>query len=192
MKVFDPQNLVDERLLENVAKHHPLNRDMASELKLVTVEEQTDQNVHVRMDEKRNVYLAIPPMIHPTERDLFILYHEFGHVGDRLNPDFHYDHAHRLKFSPLQEKNFLELWNVFIDTRLNQHGLFRLPAHGWTEITVDGLTYRLPRSETSTYLLERIARLSKRGVTRPGGKISAIWKHPERFLSFSDLLDMVG
>lgn len=99
MKVFDPRNLVDERLLEIVTKHHPLYRDMASELSLVCVEEETDQNIHVRMDEGNNVQLAIHPMIRPTERDLYILYHEFGHIADRLNPDFHYDHETRLELS---------------------------------------------------------------------------------------------
>ena len=191
MQIFNPRNLVDEQLLDVVTKHHPLYHDMASELGLLTVEEISDQHIHVRMDEKRNVHLAIRPMIHPTDRDLYILYHEFGHIGDRLNPDFHYDQDRRIEFSPILEQVFLELWNVFIDTRLNRHGLFRLPASGLMQITVDGITYRLPRNEVSTYLLERIARLSQRGVTKPGSKVKAIWDHPERFLSFSDLVDMV-
>ncbi|MCF8104447.1 MAG: hypothetical protein K9K64_03095 [Desulfohalobiaceae bacterium] len=190
MKVFDPRNLVDERLLEIVTKHHPLYRDMASELSLVCVEEETDQNIHVRMDEGNNVQLAIHPMIRPTERDLYILYHEFGHIGDRLNPDFHYDHDTRLSLSFSTEKCLLVLWNVFIDTRLNQHGLFRLPAGGLVEITVDGFRYRLPRNDISTYLLEAVAGLSSQGVHKPGAKVTAIWSHPGRFLSFSDLLDL--
>lgn len=191
MKVFDPRNLVDERLIENVTKHHPLNRDMASELNLVSIEEKTDRNIHVHMDEGNNVQLVIPPMIRPTERDLYILYHEFGHVADRLNPDFHYDHDTRLNLSFGTEKSLLVLWNVFIDTRLNKHGLFRLPAGGEVEITVDGVRYRLPRNDKSTYLLEAVAGLSSRGVQKPGAKVTAIWNHPDRFLSFSDLLDMV-
>ncbi len=190
MKVFNPRNLVDERLIEIVTKHHPLNRDMASELRLVTVEEKTDRNIHVRLDEGNNVHLAISPMIHPSEQDLYILYHEFGHIADRLNPDFHYDHEARLELSPRREQNLLSLWNVYIDTRLNGHDLFRLPPGGLVEITVDGVRYRLPRNDANTYLLEAIAGLSGRGVQKPGAKVTAIWNHPERFLTFSDLLDM--
>lgn len=191
MKVFDPRNLVDEHLLDVVTKHHPLYHDLGSELKVLSVEEARDQNIHVRMDENRNVDLCIRPMLHVTDRDLYILYHEFGHIGDRLNPDFHYDHDLRMELSPLREQCFLELWNVSIDTRLNQHGLFKLPAQGLTEITVDGITYRLPRSDTNTYLLERIAHLAHRGVHKPGAKVAAVWNHPHRLLSFSDLLDLI-
>jgi hypothetical protein len=191
MHIHDIQNLISEELLLKVLKHHPLYHDMASELGEVTVCEKTGSNIHIVMDENNNVTLAIHPFIRPTKRDMFILYHEFGHVADRLNPYFGYSHQKRLALDRTQERNFLELWNVFIDTRLNRHGLFCLPQSGRTEIVVDNVTYSLPRNDVNTYLLETCAHLSQRGLQRPGGVVTSIWNHPDRFLTFADLLDMV-
>ncbi len=39
--------------------------------------------------------------------------------------------------------------------------------------------------------LEACAHLSRRGYRRPGSMVTAIWNHPERFLTFEDLLDLV-
>lgn len=191
MDILDLRNLVGDDLILLVTKHHPLYRDMASELGRVTVEEKTGRDIHIEMDEENNLTLHIHPMIRPDKRDMYILYHEFGHVADRLNPSFGYSHETRLRLSEDQERSFLELWNIFIDTRLNEHGLFCLPRSGQAEISVDGITYRLPRSDLNTYLLESAAHLSQRGMVRPGSLVTAIWNHPDRFLTFSDLLDLV-
>ncbi len=191
MKVFDPQNLIDKWLLEIVTKHHPLYHDIGSELNILTVHEKEGQDIFIQMDDKKNVDLHIKPIIQPTQRDKYILYHEFGHIADRLNPYFRYDHNLRLTLSHIQEKNLLELWNVYIDTRLNQHGLFSLPQSGQIDVVVDGVKYRLPRSDTNTYLLEAIAHLSQRGFQKPGLIVTDIWNNPGRFLTFRDLTSLV-
>jgi len=191
MYIHDIRNLISQDLLLTVTKHHPLYHDIASELRQVTVQEKTGPDISIHMDAEGNVTLNIHPVIRPTKRDMYILYHEFGHVADRLNPHFGYSHERRLALEPNQERSFLELWNVFIDTRLNAHGLFCLPQAGETDISVDGVTYRLPKSDLNTYLLESIAHLSQRGFRRPGSIVTAVWNHPDRFLTFSDLLDLV-
>jgi hypothetical protein len=191
MRIIDYRNLVDPDLLEMVAKHHPLYSDIASEIRWLTVQEKDHGSVRIEMDRSRDVTLTIHPMIRPSQRDLYILYHEFGHIADRINPRFRYDHDKRLQLTQTQETCFLQLWNVYIDTRLNEHGLFRLPEGGQAELIVDGQRYVLPRNKTSTYLLEACAALSQRGVRRPGGLVTGIWNHPKRWLTFEDLLDPV-
>jgi hypothetical protein len=191
MQIHDLRNLVGQDLLLRVTKHHPLYHDIASELGELTVREKSGQNIHIEMDEDNNVTLHIQPILRPSRRDMFILYHEFGHVADRLNPSFGYSHQRRLRLSSAQESCFLTLWNVAIDTRLNQHGLFCLPQSGDIELVVDNIRYRLPKSDVNTYLLEAVANLSQRGVNRPGSLVTSIWNHPDRFLTFSDLLDLV-
>ena len=188
MRIIDYQNLVDPGLLEKVAKHHPLYSDIASEINWLTVREKDQGSVRIEMDRSGNAILTIHPIIRPTQRDMYILYHEFGHLADRINPRFRYDHDRRLQLTQDQETCFLQLWNVYIDARLNEHGLFQLPSGGQAELIVDGQKYLLPRSKTSTYLLEACARLSQRGIQRPGGLVTGIWNHPQRFLTFEDLL----
>ena len=188
MKIVDYQNLVDPGLLEWIAKQHPLYSDIGSEIKLLYVQEKDHRGIRIEMDHTGNVTLTIHPILRPTQRDEYILYHEFGHIADRLNPSFRYDQDRRLRLSHAQEECFLQLWNVFIDARLHRHGVFCLPSGGEVDISVDNVTYRLPRSEISTYLLEACAHLSQRGIPKPGALVTDIWNHPERFLTFEDLL----
>ncbi|MFP4588273.1 MAG: hypothetical protein ACLFM3_09540, partial [Desulfohalobiaceae bacterium] len=191
MQVLDFQNLVHKGLLEKVTRHHPFHPDLASSIKTLSVYEKDQRGIRIEMDEHRNVYLTIHPILRPGKRDAYILYHEFGHIADRLDPDFGYQQQERLALSPVQEECFLQLWNVYIDTRLKQQDLFCLPAGGEVEISVDGIRYKLPKSEVSTYLLETAAHLSQRGVPRAGSLVQAIWEHPERRLTFQDLLDPI-
>lgn len=192
MKILDYQNLVDFRLLQQVAKQHPLYSDMASEIDILYVQEKDHRGIRIEMDRACNVTLTIHPIIRPSERDVYILYHEFGHIADRFNPDFHYDHNRRMALSQAEQECFVQLWNVFIDARLHHHGLFRLPSGGEVDIKVDGITYRLPRTEISTYLLEACAHLSQRGIRKPGALVTDIWNNPQRFLTFEDLLAPIG
>lgn len=192
MKILDYQNLVDPGLLEHITRQHPFYPDMASEINILYVQEKDHRGIRIEMDQSANVTLTIHPIIRPSERDKYILYHEFGHIADRLNPDFGYDQERRLHLSQAQEECFVQLWNVFIDARLHLHGLFRLPSGGEVDIVVDGIKYRLPRTEVSTYLLEACAHLSQRGIRKPGALVTDIWNHPTRFLTFEDLLAPVG
>jgi hypothetical protein len=192
MKILDYQNLVDPNLLQLVAKEHPLNSDIASDIKILYVREKDERGIRIEMDDKRNVTLTIHPIIRPTDRDIYILYHEFGHIADRLNPAFGYNHNKRLQFTQDQEDAFLQLWNLFIDSRLHYHNLFCLPRGGEIDILVDTIRYRLPRTQINTYLLEACLHLSQRGIRRPGNLVTDIWNHPNRFLTFDDLLAPIG
>jgi len=191
MQIHDFRNLVDQELLWRALKHHPLYHDLASELRSLTIEEKTGPNVGVEMDENRRATLYIHPIIRPCERDRFILYHELGHLADRIDPGFGYRHQDRMRLTAYQERNFLELWNVYIDARLNQHGLFCLPREGQSAFVIDGRRYVLPKNDVNTYLLEAITNLTQRGMYRPGSLVTTIWNNPHRQLSFDDLLDPV-
>ncbi len=191
MHIHDIRNLVNKELLWVALKHHPLHRDLASELRSLTIEEKSGPNAGVEMDENRRATLYIHPILRPGNRDQFILYHELGHLADRTNPRFGYRHRDRMRLSAYQERNFLELWNVYIDARLNQHGLFCLPQSGQSAFVIDGRRYVLPKNEVNTYLLEAIANLTQRGMSRPGSLVTTIWNNPHRSLSFDDLLDPV-
>lgn len=188
MKILDYQNLVDSELLGAIARQHPFYPGVASEIGILYVQEKDQRGIRIEMDQSANVTLTIHPIIRPNARDKYILYHEFGHIADRLNPDFGYNHQRRQNLSQGQEECFIQLWNVFIDARLHHHGLFRLPPGGEVDIVVDGIKYRLPRTEVSTYLLEACAHLSQRGIGKPGALVTGIWNHPSRFLTFEDLL----
>ena len=191
MYVEDFRNLVDEELLWRALKHHPLYHDLASELRSLTIQEKTGSSVGVEMDERRRATLYIHPILHPCQRDRFILYHELGHLADRINPRFGYRHNDRMRLTACQERNFLELWNVYIDTRLNEYGLFCLPRSGYSEFVIDDKRYVLPKNDINTYLLETITHLTQRGMYRPGSLVTSIWNNPNRALSFDDLLDPV-
>ena len=191
MHIHDFRNLVDKELLWRALKHHPLLRDLASELKSLTIQEKTGPNVGVEMDENRHATLYIHPIIQPCKRDRFILYHEMSHLADRINPRFGYRHRDRMRLTAYQERNFMELWNVYIDARLNQHGLFCLPQSGQAAFVIDGRRYVLPKNDINTYLLEAITNLTQRGMNRPGSLVTTIWNNPHRQLSFDDLLDPV-
>src|SRR3989344_5934741 len=62
----------------------------------------------------------IPHLITKTEN---IIYHELGHLRDMLDPRYNYGSGRVDRMSNEAFKKFVTIWNINIDSRLNNKGL---------------------------------------------------------------------
>jgi hypothetical protein len=121
----------------------------------------------------------------------YILYHEFGHIADRLNPKFRYSDESRLALSKTEQVMFMELWNLYIDARLNHFGHFKLTKiamGGYCRI--DGKLQRAPFSIEGK-LLRHISCLRSGNIDNADQIVRSIWENPLLPRSYDDLINLI-
>lgn len=131
MRIIDPNGLLpNERILRDVICNHPMDSNLANHLDTVEVFlSERCEIAHERIEpdiENRKVSLGLGRFSKNKANFRYILYHEFCHVADRLNPSFKYSEQLRASLSSSEQMAVMELWNLFIDARLNRHELFEL------------------------------------------------------------------
>ena len=131
MKIIDEQNLIpDKRILIQIISNHPFVSDLSNKLETVQIEISENHGIPKEMIQfdpsNTHVILGIGKGSHQKENFEYILYHEFGHAADRLNPGFEYSEKEKSLLSAKEKMGVMELWNTYIDSRLNESGLFKL------------------------------------------------------------------
>jgi hypothetical protein len=135
------------------------------------------------------VRLGVGRSTHIKRDYISILYHEFGHVADRMNVDFQY--SERMKSELVQAKQIclMEIWNIFINSRLNAENLYttsgiecRGTLNGKREIfpgTVDG------------DLKVHMATLEREGFPYKFAKelVEEIWNNPKMPLTYPLMIE---
>ena len=151
MQIIDPNMLLpDKQVLQDVVQKHPLHSNLAGHVE--TVEVFLSERFEIphecieteAADHKVRLGLGRSSINKTNFR--YILYHEFGHVADRLRPEFKYSEQLKASLSDSEKMAVMELWNLSIDARLNMVGLFDLgilrdcysKKHGWLPSTVQG------------------------------------------------------
>ena len=191
VKIIDPDNILrDQSALIKVIQGHPFSATLCRDINSVTIEEPLEgQCISVSLKDG-NVTLFIYRDTQDEDNFHHVLYHEFGHVADRFNPSFRYSKEQRDALSCHERENLIELWNVYIDARLNRARLFQLPTHGQCAVRVEGKLRLVPHS-IETKLCMHANFLSSRNFQNASDVVDHIWKNPEQFLSFQDMLDLV-
>lgn len=189
MQIIDKDNILPSpKVLEDVIANHPFHSSLSSQLKTVTIR-QPNHNERIQIQTDGNdVTLIIYPFDSMNEQQRYILFHEFGHVADRLTPAFGYSETARNNLSDRQRVNFIQLWNLYIDARLNHLGIYHYFQGQFIRIT-NGKAEFVERTQ-ETQLLERKDFLSKRGFSN-ADIVHDIWDHPEKVYSCNDLIDII-
>jgi hypothetical protein len=119
----------------------------------------------------------------------YILYHEFSHVADRINPRFKYSEERKAALSEHEQMAVMELWNFFIDARLNRAGVFQLieqPAcptrkQGLIPNTIQG------RLQLHAVLLETLGVRYELGLSL----VTDFWNDPTEVWSYEEMIEWV-
>jgi hypothetical protein len=151
VRIIDPDRLLpNEQFLREVISSHPLNSKLADHLDTVEVflSEQygmANEQIETYLED-RKARLGLGRSSKNKINFRCILYHEFTHFADRVDPAFSYSEDLKTSFGDPEQVALMDLWNVFIDSRLNKAGVFvleeRPPSfsqiHGWIPNTVEG------------------------------------------------------
>jgi hypothetical protein len=144
--IIDPADLIPDRSeFEKIVSNHPFLKGLDRKISNVELEKAERPSVMV---EGMEVILFLPKYQVVNDTVIYVLHHEFGHVADRFNEAFQYSETERSSLSAKKYwlENFLELWNVFIDSRLHAVGLFRLYGLSQISMKIDGKRRIVDRS----------------------------------------------
>jgi len=121
----------------------------------------------------------------------YILYHEFTHIADRTNPLFGFADDKRDSLSDEEQLCLMEIWNVFIDSRLNFHNLFRLGNNDKRiYCTINGKLQLAPFSIEGK-LLRHMSFLRSRGIQNADIIVRNVWNNPNISHSYDDLIKII-
>jgi len=168
MKIFDDEFLhQDNNILLNIIRNHPLNPKLPENIEFIIIKEivvnpNKSQSENIQFDQhNKMVTLNIFRDSPKNPRFEFILYHEFGHIADRINQHFGYSEEKNEALAKKEKYYVMELWNLYIDSRLNKFGLGGIKPLGWG---------RMKHSQDI---------------------IKKIWENPDYILSYDDLIMIV-
>ena len=195
MKIVDSDNLIpDHSILDRVVKTHPFSSNLCLKIAALTVANDDSEIGEPRIsfnNETLEAILYVAPNLYQLKNFGYILYHEFGHVADRLNPRFGYSEPKRAALSESENIMFMELWNVYIDARLNHYGHFRLTKIAMGGFCrIDGKLQRAPFSIEGK-LLRHISCLESGNIDNADQIVRNIWENPLIFRSYDDLIYVI-
>jgi len=194
MKIFDPEGLIPnhEHLISVVASH-PFDDSLVvkisqihirlSEIQLFEGACIAKENIEMDVD-KGEVFLGVGKSIYLKKDYNSILYHEFGHVADRMDSNFQYSEDLKNELSDFEKTCVMELWNVCINSRLNAVRLYTTSGSECCG-TLNGEEQMFP-STIEGDLMVHMATLEGAGFSYKLAKelIEDIWKYPNEPLTY--------
>ncbi len=196
MKISDPdQILSDQDLPQRIVKSHPLNPALDQNIDKIVIcgagYHFTNGSSIEFDDASRMCRLHLPKDIELLDNYEFIFFHEFSHVADRTNPDFKYSDRKKTSLSDAEQLILMELWNVYIDARLNHHQLFRLGENDKGIICEINGKQQIAPFSIEGKLLCHISFVRSRGFKKADSIVRDIWDNPNKFRSYDDLIKLV-
>ena len=197
MKIIDEQNLIpDKKILNHVVSNHPFDSDLSVKLETIKIDISENHGIPKEMIQfdpsNTHIILGIGKSTHLKENFEYILYHEFGHAADRLNPDFGYSEKEKAQLSDREKMGVMEIWNICIDSRLNESGLFNLGYQPLTVGTLNGKVVRFPEGLEGK-LLSHISMLENCGFKYETAKemVNNLWNNPIWTVTYMDMIASV-
>jgi len=125
MNIIDDKNLIpDKSIIEKVINVHPLCKNLSSRIKNLTIEISMDPSEKINFDiatQKAVLFVFKDTILKPEYE--FVLFHEFSHVADKLNPEFKYSDEKYDRLTTKEVAAVRTLWDCYIDSRLNRKHL---------------------------------------------------------------------
>ncbi len=190
MLIVDKDNILpDSSVLEEVIANHPFHNNLENLLDTVTIKRLSSSDRISIQTEGPNVTLFIYHSDTVNDQYRYILYHEFGHSADIHNPHFEYSEDAKQALNNRQRENFTELWNLYIDARLNRYNIYcHSPGKLIRNVNGQRLVVEITQE---TQLIERMDRLSKRDFNNASVIVEDIWNNPMKEYTFIDLVNLV-
>ena len=195
MKIIDPDNLIpDHGVIDRVVNTHPFSSNICQKIQALTVANDDSEIVNPRISfnhETLGAILYVVPQLYQFSNYEYILYHELGHVADRLNPKFGYSDVIKSSLSDMEQYGLMEVWNLYIDARLHYHNLFRLDEQEKpTYSMINGKLRKLPCTIQGK-LMAHVSFIKSRGITEAERIVKEIWENPEKSISYQDMISIV-
>lgn len=191
MIIRDPQHVMqqEEPLRQAIGQHpvHPKLGEWLDEVNVAVVE----RGAKIEHDpNKRSAILYLARDMPQLPEYEFVLLHELTHVGDRVDPAFAYSEDDRNALADVAKLKMMELWNVYIDSRLHHHGKFVLGEQDkGVYCTINGKVQMAPYSIDGK-LLCHTSFLKSRGMPEAEKTVRQIWRCPDRRLTFGEMIDL--
>jgi hypothetical protein len=190
MRIEDNNNLIkDKRLLHKIIREHPFNKELHHTLNIIIIEESSQEGIEFNSHNK-DVTLYLPKDCFSKNNFEHIIYHEFTHVTDKLDPSFMYSEDKKNGLSPKEKTQVMELWNLFIDDRLNDIGLFQIGDVGFGYSKINGRLTYLPCTLEGK-LTKHTRVLQSSGIRNARDIVESIWNNPRQFLSYDDIISII-
>ena len=177
--------LHETELLKEVAAHHPFGEYFRP---IRCVELRCDENgprIDLSSDDRVILHLSGSEKTSPKYG--YILHHEFGHVYDRMDPAFQYSLEARLCLNGDQNKLVFvtDLWNTYIDGRLDKLGLFEF-SQPPEEIHCFALDRIIIVDSVESYIEEIACRFFSLGapLERSRELLERVWNSPHGTLTY--------
>ena len=195
MKIIDPNNLIpDHSVLKRVIKIHPFSANLYQQIHDITVSEDDSEIASPRVNfnhETCEVILYLDPLLYQRSNYEYILYHELSHVADRLNPNFAYSEELKSSLSDHERYALMEVWNLYIDSRLNHFGLFQLGENDRGVYCRINGKLQIPPFSIEGRLLRYISSLRSSGIKSADSLVKDIWENPMVFRSYRVLISLI-
>lgn len=194
MKIIDNKKLIPDAqkdTLIRIVKNHPSGKNLFDSINDLTIELSTGNSEAIDFDiSTRDATLYVFEQT-ATEDDFErTIHHEFFHVADRLSVRFKYSDKKKDLLTEDEKRCVMELWNLYIDTRLKDKGLFKI-RRGSSLLKING-KYQIIRHRTiDIRLMESANFLKTRGVSGAEKIVKEIWGGPNRHLSYKDMINIV-
>ena len=197
MNILDELNLIPNKtVINHIISNHPFDLDLSQKLNSIKINLSEIDGIAKEMIkfDSTNTYieLGVGRNTHLKENFKYILYHEFGHAADRLNANFKYSENEKSKLNDKEKMGVMEIWNIYIDARLNENDLFYLGYQPITIGTLNGKVTRFPDGIEGK-LLSHISMLESCGMEYIAAKelTDSIWNIPSRTLSYMDMISYI-
>jgi hypothetical protein len=190
MIINDPKNLIPKYdLLSHIVNAHPLGQNLMTNIKTLLIHE-SENGPNIEFDDEDQIAtLCLSKYDFNRDNFEFILYHEFSHIIDRTNPDFGYSDEKKDLLSDPEKLCVMELWNIYIDARLNNHDLFKLGENDKNVLCrINGKSQKAPYSIEGK-LLCHISFLRSRGFINADSIVRDFWQHPGKIRSYDDFIE---
>lgn len=190
MNIIDSNNLIpDKGVIEKIGREHPFSKNLQESINHLTIKLSTGTSEHIDFDmANRNATLHIFPETPHKVHYEYILFHEFAHVADRLNPDFGYTDDKMKELNNNEKRRLTEIWNCHIDARLNAKGLYHLGEKRELILSlICGKVQALPYTVEGR-LEGRVCSLKSLGSKNAEEIIRTTWNNPGIIISYDDLI----
>jgi hypothetical protein len=163
----------DKTVLQNIFKEHPLSKNLWTSIKNLTIQLSPGPSEEISFDIVTTdaiLFLFRDTASKPEYE--FILYHEFSHVADKLNPKFNFSEKKLCALKEIEQAAVKTIWDCYINARLNEKHL-------------------IPDGYAKTDQRNRIDYLESCFLMDAQGLFQEIWNNPSQSLSFDDLINKV-
>ncbi|MCX6813479.1 MAG: hypothetical protein NTV77_03335 [Candidatus Azambacteria bacterium] len=189
MKIIDENNLIpDKKVLTKIIKKHPLRKNPDNHIHNLIIK--LSEQCCIELDKNKDVTLFLTENVSLKSIYEYVLFHEFSHIFDKLNPEFKYADIKRDALSDTEKEAVMEIWNVYIDSRLNRFGLFKIEDENQERQFIIGKEYQKLIINIETKLKFHIHFLQNRNVKNAKDIIDNIWENPVQFLSYDDIINI--